>query len=222
MSDLTPEADAQTEAWRASIGAPVILPPAKQFAQLLEHACEEFEILQRLLRGQLKLSATEKLIEVLRGPIVTSRHIDREQQKIERRSTNRIEKVLALAFLFDVNRAYRLCEHFAGLLDLPREERRRFLRALRPVVAVRDVNEHSSDPRAKDAQPAMHIHEFDNVHVAVNERAMTVIGADRIFMGPINLVSVYDEVDHMRRLAGRDALRKRPANAKEENAKGDK
>jgi hypothetical protein len=101
---------------------------ATGFALMLETACEDFEILQRMIRHEIKL--------------VSGNGIE------DHRAYPRIQMALAKSFLFNLGRAHRICEHGAGSLTIDRAERTRFLKATAAVVDVSDVNEHGFDGKA--------------------------------------------------------------------------
>jgi hypothetical protein len=94
---------------------------------MLESACEDFEILQRLIRREIKLVSGSGL-ENHRAPA-------------------RIQMALAKSFVFHVVRARRICEHGAGSLTVNRTKRKLFLKGTADVLRVRDVNEHGFDAR---------------------------------------------------------------------------
>ena len=170
---------------------------AQGFALMLESACEDFEILQRMIRGELILVSGSGLRDF--------------------RAPARIQMALAKSFLFHLVRARRICEHGAGSLKLDRLERTRLLKGTAAVVDVRDVNEHGFDaktaedaqrrpdkaagsPRSKISKPSMHSHEKESA--ILDETAMIVLGDQKILMGPLNLYDFYAPTDRMRKLAG--------------------
>jgi hypothetical protein len=157
---------------------------ATGFALLLESACESFEILSRIIEGKTT--------------IVSYNH----------RDAARIQMALAKDFLFFAARAHRVCEHGSGALDIPRNERTRFLKTVAVCRAVRDVNEHGFDAHADDnSKPALHFHQASDV--LVDETALTVLGPDKILMGPLNLYRLYGPVARMRDIAGFRSLNSR-------------
>jgi hypothetical protein len=157
---------------------------ATGFALMLETACEDFEILQRMIRQEIKL--------------VSGNGIE------HRRASPRIQMALAKSFLFNLVRARRICDLGAGSLTVDRAERKRFLNATAAVVNVRDVNEHGFDVN-KISKPSMHSHAKENA--ILDETAMAVLGDQKILMGPLNLYNVYVPTDRMRKLAGFRSLR---------------
>src|SRR6185437_10879136 len=85
----------------------------KSFALLLETACEDFEILQRMIRREARV--------ISRNP----------------RDSARVQMALAKSFVFYVVRARRICEHGHGVLGIARLERMRFLKGTEGLVPVR-------------------------------------------------------------------------------------
>jgi hypothetical protein len=79
--------------------------PRQAFELLLETACSEFETLQAMLSGELKLVGSEL------HNSVQARH-----------ATSAIRMALAQSFVFNTFRAHRLCKHQAGALGLNRDE----------------------------------------------------------------------------------------------------
>ena len=157
---------------------------ATGFALMLETACEDFEIMQRMIRHEIKLVSGNG-IEDYRAPM-------------------RIQMALAKSFLFNLVRARRICERGAGSLRIDRAERTRFLKATAAVVRVRDVNEHGFDGK-KISKPSLHSHAKESA--ILDETAMIVLGDQNILMGPLNLYNVYIPTDRMRKLAGFSSLR---------------
>jgi hypothetical protein len=95
---------------------------AKNFALFIEMACDEFGLLDSLIKGKIQIVPSD------------SRNL---------RAAGSIQTVLARSFVFDVARAYRICKHGRLLQNHP-NERRSFLRYLEKIelVDIRDVNEH--------------------------------------------------------------------------------
>ena len=71
---------------------------------MLETACEDFEICQRLIRQETKVAGNSP------------------------RDMPRIQMALAKSFVFNVVRARRICQHGQGSLGIDRLERARFLK----------------------------------------------------------------------------------------------
>ena len=96
------------------------------FALVLSLACKQFEIMDGLIQRELQI--------VSQGG---------EEE------SNRLVTVMALAqsFVFNVSRAYRICQHGSQVLGAHPEQRKAFLRYIesRGLVDVRDVNEHGLD-----------------------------------------------------------------------------
>jgi hypothetical protein len=162
------------------------IPPALAFAILLELACEQFEVLQRLIRNEIQITCTPPDL----GMCI--------------RSSGCIQLALGKSFVANVIRAHRICEHGAGYLTLDRQERRRFLNATPGVRHVRDVNEHGLDvPGNEESKPSLHHHKLESMgSAAVDETSLLVRGPEKIFMGPLNLFDVYRATARMRDLAG--------------------
>src|SRR5512143_2493039 len=102
--------------------APHHLSPEQAFALLLETACNQFETLQALIRGELRFVEPS-------GP----------ECFLVLRARATIQMALAKSFLFDANRANRVCQKNKSQLSLDRQERVDFLQATRPLADVRDV-----------------------------------------------------------------------------------
>lgn len=142
---------------------------------MLETACEDFEICQRLIRQETKV--------VTNSP----------------RDMPRIQMALAKSFVFNVVRARRICRHGQGSLGIDRLERARFLKGTEGLQPVRDVNEHGFDPNAS-SKPSMHRHEVESA--ILDETAMVTLSDKNILMGPLNLYDMYVPTARMRALAG--------------------
>jgi hypothetical protein len=159
----------------------------KSFALFIETACEEFRILDSLIEGKTK--------------IVTSDPRDF-------RTPGSIQMALARSFVFDVARAYRICEHGRVLEGNP-GERKSFLKYIKDIklVEVRGVNEHGFDAgnakrgRQKHSKPCTHAHDLEGVRIGIDETSL-FIGKGKVLMGPLNLYDVYERVEKMRQIAG--------------------
>jgi hypothetical protein len=162
------------------------LTPPKAFALMIETACEDFEILQNLVRGRIKVSADGSTIApmAVRAPV-------------------RIMMALAKSFVFNVRRANRICDSHKAIIAVERLERIRFLKATDRVTTIRDVNEHGFDGGLVDVSPMEHFHSDGGW---IDETGMVVIAPERILIGPLNLYEVYLSVDRMRKLAGFSAV----------------
>lgn len=151
---------------------------------MLEVACSEFECLQKLLTQELTLTAQDQFSAWRAYPT--------------------IQRALAKSFLFNVVRAYRICEHGKHMMMLPRELWKQFEKEIKPVVDVRDVNEHGFDvhkvPGRKNNRPTLHHHE--DINGAADETSMIITAPNKIIMGPLNLYEVYVVVAEMRKVAG--------------------
>jgi hypothetical protein len=171
--------------------------PAQAFALLLETACEDFENLQDLISSELRVLAhgqneanvsntekRKKAFRTLRAPLT-------------------IQMALAKSFVFNARRANRVCNLNRGTLGLDRTQRKEFLKATEPLIAVRDVNEHGFDGNGS-LKPSMHLQDGG----MLDETSLVVNGRDKILMGPLNLYDIYVAVARMRELAGFNALSK--------------
>jgi hypothetical protein len=171
---------------------------ATGFALMLETACEDFELMQRMIRHEIKVVSGNG-VEDYRAPL-------------------RIQMALAKFFIFNLARARRICEHGAGSLTIDRTERTRFLKATAAVVNVRDVNEHGFDAKAagdaprragssrvRMSKPSMRSHAKESA--ILDETSMIVLGDQKILMGPLNLYDAYISMDRIRKLAGFRSLR---------------
>jgi hypothetical protein len=152
-------------------------PARTGFALMLETACEDFEILQRLIRQETTIASSH--------------------QRDKFRAAIRIQMALAKSFVFYAVRARRICDHSHGLLGIDRLERTRFLKGTEGLLQVRDVNEHGFDANAS-SKPSMHHQEGG----MLDETSMVVMGDDKILMGPLNLYDMYIPVARTRGLAG--------------------
>ena len=171
------------------------LLPRDAFALLLETACGEFETLQALLLGNIRLVGSPSGIDPQSAPDHLTNIL---------RAESAVRMALAKTFLFNANRANRVCNKNKSLLRLDRLEREDFLRATKPLINVRDVNEHGfdGDKRSEKNKPSMHEQEGG----FLDETSLMVFGPDKIFMGPLNLHDIYTAVARMRSLAGFLAL----------------
>jgi hypothetical protein len=161
---------------------------AEAFALMVETACEEFNVLNRLVRGEIRLvSDTTGMPRILMC----------------------IQMALAKSFVFHVARAYRICKSGSQFLRKYPSERKLFIKYLDSInlAGIRDVNEHGFDSgnparggRSKDSTPSMHSHEVEGMKIAVDETSLMIF-PDRILMGPINLYDVYRNVETMRQIA---------------------
>ena len=156
---------------------------ADGFALTIETACRDFEVLSALIRNEIGLTGDALMANRARGAI---------------------RMALAKSFLFYAERARRICEQGFRSLNIPAVERKSFLRDLKHVTKVRDVNEHGFDPklgkRGKQSSPSIHLHEAEEA--ALDETALVILSAEKILMGPINLFDYYAPINNMRRIAG--------------------
>lgn len=189
-----------------SIADPEITPE-EAFALILETACEDFENMLDLLDRELQVVVTPPQQDAATSTVQT------DPMKFSRRARApaRIQMALAKSFLFNARRANRICEKNKAALALARAEREQFMNATKPLIPVRDVNEHGfdGDKRSEKNKPQMH----DQDGARLDETALTVDGRDRILMGPLNLYTIYLAVNRMREIAGFQALHKREIKA---------
>jgi hypothetical protein len=143
------------------------LSAEKAFALMLETACEDFEILQDLIRGEARMVSENQ------GPAAP---IDKVHRL--RRAPARIQMALAKSFVFNARRANRICAHNKAGLALDRLDRTRFLKATDPLTAVRDVNEHGFDGSGA-VRPSMHRQEGG----LLDETSLMIGGPDKILVG---------------------------------------
>jgi hypothetical protein len=165
------------------------LEAKEALALQIETAAEQFAILKALVSGEFE--------------VVTRRHTT-----LGDRAPLRIMMALAKDFLFSATRAYRICEHAPDDISIPRDERKAFLKDLRPIIGVRDVNEHGFDVhnrgRTKRSRPAMHHHESESV--VLDETSLVILSPDAILMGPLNLAEIIEPIERLRKLAGFHSL----------------
>jgi hypothetical protein len=159
------------------------MTPARAFALMLETACEQFEVLQFMLRKEIKVishGSTDpwKRVKLMRAPSC-------------------IRMALAKSFVANVIRARRICERQSQHLAIERVERRLFLSSTSGVKTVRDVNEHGYDHNTKSPR-MLHF----NRGGFQDETSLHIGGSEEILMGPLNLFDVYRSVARMRDLAG--------------------
>jgi hypothetical protein len=171
----------------------VATSPAVAFALSLETACSTFATLHDLVAGDLQLIAPAGVGTTSTSAAADLRIIGTTV------AAARVKAALAHSFVFYSSRAHRICKENKADLDIDREERKRFLNAIKPVIDVRDVNEHGFDRNSKPkSRPSMHSHG----DLWTDELSLGAIEPKRILMGPINLYTVYLAVEHMRKLAG--------------------
>jgi hypothetical protein len=175
------------------------ISPAKAFGLLLETACEDFENLQDLITGDLIISCSTA---------AASRLNDRRKSLRVVRTGATIKMALAKSFVFSVRRANRVCNLNRAELGIDRTQRKAFLKATEPIIAVRDINEHGFDGNGS-SKPSMH----ENEGGMLDETSLAVFGPKQILMGPLNLYELYVAVNEMRNIAGLTAtsLKRNPA-----------
>src|SRR6185437_6063001 len=161
--------------------------PQQAFALMLETACHEFETLLALVCGELRLDQPEKL----------------DQIRLVRAAAT-IRMALAKSFVFNANRANRICWKNKAQIQLNRKDREDFLQATKPLTDVRDVIEHGfdGDVRSEKNKPSMH----SQAGGSLDETSLVILGTDQILIGPVNLYEIYRAVERVRNLAGFAAL----------------
>lgn len=157
------------------------ISPTHAFALLLETACEDFEIMQGIIKKEIRIESPNM------------------------RASARIQMALAKSFIANVIRAHRICRHGAQYLAIDKLERDRFLKSTPAIQNVRDVNEHGYDVSGNKSKPSMHEHTLESA--ILDETSMIVLGPEKILMGPINLFDAYHAIARMRELAGFASLR---------------
>ncbi len=99
------------------------IAPAEAFALLLEIACEDFEILQDLIGGQLQVVAPEQ------NNKPPANKEDRQREFRAARAPFSVQMALAKSFVFNARRANRVCNLNKAALGIDRIERKQFLKA---------------------------------------------------------------------------------------------
>jgi hypothetical protein len=182
----------------------LVITAANAFALHLETACEDFEILQDLIRGDLCVTSRW---DNAAGGFVSAE--ERMKQLRSGRASPRIQMALAKSFLFNARRANRICNKNKAALEIERKERKSFIKEIDKLTPIRDVNEHGFD--GDGTAPSMHEHDGG----MLDETSLVTDGPGKILMGPVNLCDYYPIVDRMRKIAGFGALfEKRKAAAK--------
>jgi hypothetical protein len=166
------------------------LPPNVAFALMLSTACEQFEVLQWTLRGDIRIVSDYE-------PVFPP---DIRKAVLIQRAPGCIQMALAKSFVANVIRARRICEHGSASLALDRTERRLFLSRTKALLHVRDVNEHGFDFNEGEnrCRPSLHFHELGGY---LDETALVAPSAEVVLMGPLNLYSVYRSAARMHQRA---------------------
>jgi hypothetical protein len=119
------------------------------------------------------------------------------------RANSTVQMACAKEFLLNANRAYRLVDQGKSQLKFSKEVRKSFMDALRPIIGVRDVNEHGTDHVGKGGSPPIrpkpHVHLGGQL--AVDETSIITIGGEML-MGPLKLSEIYSAVEKLRQIAG--------------------
>ena len=162
---------------------------AMAFALLLETACEQFEVMQAFIKGEIKI--TEDSTVDIRSTIKFAR------------ASACVRAALAKSFVANIIRARRICEYGAGFLTVGRADRKLFLKMTIGISHIRDVNEHGFDVKDSKSRPALHF----NGGGFLDETSLDIQSAERVLMGPLNLYDVYRTTARMRDLAGFASLK---------------
>jgi len=118
-----------------------------------------------------------------------------------------ITTALAHSFIFHSRRAERICNECKNIFELPRDIRKNFIDNLKPLIAVRNTNEHGFDRKeTKGNRPKPYKHVIDNLNYMVDETSLIIRSDKEILKGPLNLYDVYISVNAMRRIAGYSSL----------------
>jgi hypothetical protein len=159
----------------------------QRLAELLELACVQFELADKFAKNEITIIGPEE-----------------SQNSLWLLSSNSIAMMaLVKEFLFNACRAYRIVEHGKSTLQLEEKVRRPFLAAIKPIVEVRDINEHGSDVVRKGGNPVTRpqIHVHEGGRFAVDETSINSLDG-KILMGPLDCNKIYNEVLEMKKIAG--------------------
>jgi hypothetical protein len=153
------------------------------FALKMSILCEQFEVLQWTLRGDIRIVSDYE-------PVFPP---DIRKAVLIQRAPGCIQMALAKSFVANVIRARRICEHGSASLALDRTERRLFLSSTKALLHVRDVNEHGFDFNVGEnrCRPSLHFHELGGY---LDETALVAPSAEVLLMGPLNLYNIYRSV----------------------------
>jgi hypothetical protein len=164
----------------------------QRLALLLETACEQFELARAFVSGEFDVVARKQ----------------NHHAVFFARARAVVTMALAKEFIFNTNRAHRLVEHGKGQLQINRDIRKSFMDSVKPIIAVRDVNEHGGDEKRKDGKPVIRprLHEHGDGLFALDETAMNVHNGT-IFIGPLNLHEMYKAVVALKEIAGFHSLK---------------
>lgn len=157
------------------------LSPAHAFALLLEIACENFELMQAIIKQEIRIESSNM------------------------RASSCIQMALAKYFIANVFRARRICKDDKTYLAVDKLEQERFIESIPALPRVRNVNEHGYDVSNNRSKPSMHEHKLEGV--ILDETSLIVLGPEKILMGPINLFDLYHATERMRELAGFKSLK---------------
>lgn len=163
----------------------------ERLALLLEVSCEQFELARAFANREFDVSA----------PMGTSK------THLFRRANSTATMALAKEFLFNSRRALRLVEDGKGKLALDRPQRIAFINTLKPIIDIRNVNEHGFDEKSHSGKPIIRpkLHKHHDGFIAVDETSM-VVDNGKILIGPLDLESVYNSIFKLKEIAGFSSL----------------
>lgn len=159
------------------------------FALHLETACEDFEILQDLITGDIRLGSQGDTY------VPPNDVADRKKWFRRQRAVPRIQMALAKSFVFNARRANRILTRNKNL-DIERTARKDFIKKVGNLTVIRDVNEHGFD--GDGTKPSLH----NAAGGWLDETSLAIHGPSEVYMGPANLVDYYNLVARMRDVAG--------------------
>ena len=146
----------------------------------------------------------EVAISAASGKLVLARVTGSNSADVVPELSQQVINVFGKSALFNAVRAVRILEHAADKVDLDRDARKAMLKSLKPFLKVRDANEHGHDPKGRKVEIATTHHE--DIGVALDQVSMIVMGPEKILMGEVNLVDLYNTfrsaLDHLRAREG--------------------
>jgi hypothetical protein len=132
---------------------------AKNFALMIEAACDDFETLDRLIQGGFEIVSKAGRNAATNQPAWA---LDLQAKALLHRAQANVKMALAKSFISHVARAKRICEGPTQFLSHVSTERKLFLRHLNSFrcAELRDVNEHGIDagnPKSQRSYSALPI-----------------------------------------------------------------
>jgi hypothetical protein len=173
------------------------VPTRGAFALMLETACEQFEVLQLIISGEIKIVSDYLPTVDPRSP--ASEEIPKALKHL--RAPICIKMALAKSFVAHAWRARTICDEGKGSLFLDRTERRLFLSRTKALRKVRDVNEHGFDFNTT-FRPSLHLKDGSYLP----DTGVLALSPTVVSMGPLNLYEVYRVIARMREHAGYASL----------------